>query len=301
MFKYLAGIVIIFVLAFCMVSCEKVPAGNVGVKFNLYGGDKGVQTTELPPGRYMIVPWNQEITTFPTFTQTRVWCTPEPGSSDPDESIKFGTSEGMNVGACVGITYRVDPSKVTTLFQTYRKGIVEITDTILHNVVNNAMVRQASTMKIESVYGVEKAAMIDSVQKDVAAQMAPQGIIVEKLYWVGTLGLPEQVVTSINNKIKATQMADQRNNEVAQSKAEALKNEAEATGKANAALTIATAEATAIKLRGDALKDNPGIARLNCIEKWDGHVPTQTVGSVGICDFGNESRGNIPAAIVNLK
>jgi regulator of protease activity HflC (stomatin/prohibitin superfamily) len=255
-----------------LAACSKVPAGNVGVKFNLYGGDKGVQTQELPPGRYMINPWNQEIFNFPTFTQTRIWCVHDE-KGDQDESITFQTAEGLNVSACVGITYHVDPSKVTKLFQTYRKGIEEITDTYMRNMVRDAMVRQASSLGVEAMYGKGKGQLIDAVQKEVTDEVAPIGVIVEKVYWTGTLGLPQNVTASINAKIQATQMAEQRKNEVAQAQAEAQKVEAEAQGKANAQLTIATAEAKAIQLRGDALRNNPGVAELNAIEKWDGHLP----------------------------
>lgn len=82
--------------------------------------------------------------------------------------------------------------------------------------------------------------------------------------------LPDNVVKSINAKIQATQMAEQRKNEVAQAQAEAQKVEAEAQGQANAKLALAEAEAKAISLRGDALRNNPGIAELNAIEKWEG-------------------------------
>lgn len=251
-----------------MTACHKVPAGNVGIKFNLYGSDKGVQTQELPPGRY----WpgiNTEFYNFPTYTQTRVWS----HDDEKDESLTFGTVEGLTVNADVGITYHIDPSKVTTLFQTYRKGLDEITDLYLRNMVRDALVQQASTMGVESVYGKGKADLIEKVQDQVRTEIAGKGIVVEKVYWTGKLNLPENVVKSINAKIQATQMAEQRKNEVAQAQAEAQKVEAEAQGQANAKLALAEAEAKAISLRGDALRNNPGIAELNAIEKWDGKLP----------------------------
>lgn len=258
------------VLAVIMLAaCHKVPAGNVGIKFNLYGSDKGVQTQELPPGRY----WsgiNTEFYNFPTYTQTRVWDHDVDGK---DESLTFGTVEGLTVNADVGITYHIDPTKVTVLFQTYRKGLDEITDLYLRNMVRDALVQQASTMGVESVYGKGKADLIQKVQDQVQNEIAGRGIVVEKIYWTGKLNLPDNVVKSINAKIQATQMAEQRKNEVAQAQAEAQKVEAEAQGQANAKLALAEAEAKAISLRGEALRNNPGVAELNAIEKWDGHLP----------------------------
>lgn len=256
-----------------VAACSKVPAGNVGVKFNLYGSDKGVQMQELQPGRYW-VGWNEELYTFPTFTQTATWQQRE----NLDESISFQTAQGLTVNADVGITYHIDPTKVTTIFQKYRKGIDEITDTYLRNMVRDALVKQAGSLDIESVYGKGKTALIESVQADVQNEVGPVGIVVEKVYWIGELRLPPNVVGSINAKIQATQMAEQRQNEVAQAQAEAEKEVAVANGQAKSKLALAEAEAKAISLRGEALRNNPGVAQLNWIEKWDGKLPVTQLG-----------------------
>lgn len=256
----LVGMLLILSLA----ACSKVPAGNVGVKFNLYGSDKGVQTQELPPGRYWIG-YNEELYRFPTFTQTKTW--------QGEEGLSFGTVEGLQVGADIGITYHIDPTKVTAIFQKYRKGIDEITDIYLRNMVRDALVKQAGVIGIESVYGRGKADLIEAVQKDVQAQVTEIGIVIEKVYWIGSPRLPQNVTTAINAKIQATQMAEQRKNEVAQAEAEAQKEVAVANGQAAAKLALAQAEAKAISLRGDALRNNPGVAELNAIERWDGKLP----------------------------
>lgn len=263
--------------AFAMLAaCTKVPAGNVGVLFNLYGSDKGVQLQEKPPGRYWLT-WNEEMYVFPTFTQTYTW----EKQDSTDESLTFGTVEGLSVNADVGITYAIQPDKVTHLFQTYRKGVDEITNTFLRNMVRDALVKRASVIGIESVYGKGKADLIEQVQKDVADQVAPIGINVEKVYWIGDLRLPPNVVTAINAKIQATQMAEQRKNEVAQAQAEAAKEVAKAEGEAKARLTLAEAEAQSIKVKGDALRQNPSVIELNMVERWDGKLPVYQLGTSG--------------------
>ncbi|MFC4763636.1 prohibitin family protein [Dyella koreensis] len=259
-----------------LAACDKVPAGNVGVKFQMYGDGKG-SLQELPPGRYW-VGWGYEMYTFPTFTQTYTFTRSSNEGRPVDESLSFQTAQGLIVNADVGITYHIDPSKVTLIFQKYRKGIDEITDIYLRNMIRDALVKEASGLDIESVYGKGKARLIDAVQKDVADEVAPVGIVLEKIYWVGELRLPDNVVQSINAKIQATQMAEQRQNEVAQAQAEAQKVEAEAQGKAQAQLTIAQAEAKAISLKGEALRQNPNVVQMSAIEKWDGHLPTYNGG-----------------------
>lgn len=259
-------------------SYHKVPAGNVGVQFDLYGSDKGVQTEEKSPGRYWLT-YNQEIYNFPTFTQTYTWTKSPSEDSPQDESLTFGTVEGLTVNADVGITYHVDPKKVTVLFQKYRAGVDEITRIYLRNMVRDALVKDASVIGVESVYGKGKAALIEEVQHDVSVQVAPIGIVIEKVYWIGELRLPPNVVNSINAKIQATQMAQQRENEVAQATAEAQKEVAKAQGDAQVITLKATAEANAIRLQGEALRQSPEVIQLRWVEKWNGATPIYQMGS----------------------
>jgi Membrane protease subunits, stomatin/prohibitin homologs len=260
-----------------LAACSKVPAGHVGVKVYLLGGSKGVDAEELGTGRYWIG-INEELYLFPTFTQNYTWTKNPDASGAEDESISFQTVEGLSVNADIGISYHIQPDKVTEIFQKYRKGIDEITDLYLRNMVRDALVTASSYRSIETVYGAGKADLIAEVEQMVRSQVEPIGIIVEKIYWVGELRLPQNVVDAINAKIQATQMAAQRQNEVAQAKAEADKAVEAARGEAEARLTVAKAEADAIRIKGEALRQNPGVISLSAIEKWDGKLPVYTSG-----------------------
>lgn len=257
-------------LALSLAACYKVPAGHVGVKVYLLGGAKGVEAEELGVGRYW-VGINEDLFLFPTFTQNHTWV--------GNERLSFQTVEGLEVTADVGISYRVDPTKVTTVFQKYRKGIDEITDIFLRNMVRDALVKRASSLGIESVYGAGKAQLIELVQEDVTAQTEQIGIVVEKIYWVGTLGLPANVVESINLKIQADQIAAQRQNEVAQAAAEADKLRKAANGEADAIRALAKAEADSIRAKGEALRMNPDVIEFEKIVKWNGALPQVTGGA----------------------
>ena len=253
--------------------CSKVPAGYVGVIVNLYGTEKGVNLQEVGTGRYWLTP-NEELYKFPTFTQTVSW--------DGEQSMTFQTVEGMKVTAGVGLTYHVKAEQVPALFQKYRAGIDEITNKFMRNMINDAFNEKASTLKVESVYGAGKSSLLIAVEQRVQEQVESLGIVVERIYYSGDLGLPPQVTQSLNDKIKATQMAEQRKNEVQQSIAEANKERERAAGIADAALIIAEAEAKAITVRAEALRSNKDIIQLNAIEKWDGKLPVYIGGEAPI-------------------
>jgi regulator of protease activity HflC (stomatin/prohibitin superfamily) len=252
--------------------CSNVNVGEVGIKVHLLGGDKGVDSEQLGPGRYWIG-MNEQLYTFPTFMQNYTWTKTRAEGRAEDESITFQTKEGLSVNADIGITYTLQPDKIPLLFQKYRKGITEITDIYLRNLVRDAINTESSTKPIESVYGEGKAELIKAAEVRVRTEIEQYGIHLDHLSWVGNIRLPETVTNAIDAKISASQVAITRQNEIETAKAEAQKAIAIAEGEANARLLVAEAEAKAIRLKGEAVKNNPGVAELNAIEKWNGVLP----------------------------
>lgn len=257
--KRLINFTIILIAASALSACSTVPAGHVGIKVYLLGGSKGVDTEELGIGRYWIG-INEELYLFPTFQQNYTWTKDVTEGSENDESLTFQTIEGLSVNADFGISYHVDPTKVTVLFQKYRRGLDEITDTFLRNMVRDALNKCASRLPVESVYGAGKQTLIDSVQSDVANQVANQGILIDKIYLVNDFRLPSTVVAALNAKIEATQKAQQRENEVKQAEAEA-------------AIAKAKAEGERVRQELEAKTLTPILLQKMWIERWNGNLP----------------------------
>lgn len=272
-------IVLALVLLGVLTACDSVPVGNVGIIVHKLGGNKGVDSDEVGVGRYWLG-INDELYIFPTFTQNHVWTKEKTEGSPNDDSFTFQTKEGLNVNTDVGIAYHIDPSKVSTVFQRYRKGADEITNIVLRNAVRDAFNKSASTVSIEAVYGAGKAALMEDVLKTVAEELRPIGIEVENVFLVGNMRLPETVVEAINAKIGATQKAAQRENEVAQAKAEADKVIETARGEAQSKLAIAKAEAEAIEVKGNALRNNPNVIEFEKVAKWNGELPQVMSGAI---------------------
>lgn len=260
-------------LCMALVACGQVPVGNVGVKVSKLGSDSGVNEEVVGVG-YEFLPPTKELYIFPTFTQNEVWTQNKEEGSKTDESITFQSKNGLNIGADIGISYRVDPAKVSQLFQKYRLGIDEITDVYLRNMVRDSLVEGASSMDVEEIYGNGKVALMNTTEQQVQAQVEEFGIIIEKIYWIGTMRLPEQVRASIDAKIEATQAAQKRQNEVATAKAQADINRETAQGEADALILAATARAEALDLEGKAIARNPSVIELRAVEKWNGTLPT---------------------------
>lgn len=237
---------------------EYVPAGHQGIIVNLYGSDKGINMESVGVGRYWIG-WGKELFTFPTFLQNYTWT----AASDPDESMTMQTAEGLTVNSDVGITYNIRPENVIKVFQKYRLGIDEITNTFLRNMVRDAMNTVASTMTVEQLYGPGKESFMTQVNNTVKNEAAADGIEIDKIYLIGTFRLPQTVTDSINSKIQATQNAMKVENEVATAKAEAQKTIIEAQARADANIIIAKSV-------------TPEFLQYQAVQRWNGILPQVT-------------------------
>ena len=118
--------------------------------------------------------------------------------------------------------------------------------------------------------------LIDVVEKDVQDYFGPKGIVVEKIYLVGAPRYPQTVIDSIEEKIRATQRAIQRENELREAEAEAKKKVAQAEGDASAQIARARAEAEANSLRQKSYTEE--VLRAMWIEKWNGELPSTVTG-----------------------
>ena len=256
-----------------LAGCSKVPAGYVGIKVYLLGSSKGVDSEALGVGRYWIGV-NENLYLYPTFQQNYTWTKDTEEGASQDESFTFQTSEGMQVGADIGISYHLDPDSVPKIFQKYRKGIDEITNVYLRNHVRDALNKVSSTMRVEDLYGKKKSEFMENVVRIVKNKVSDIGIDIDEIYLIGSFRLPQTVVMALNRKLEATQMAQQRQNEVAQARAEADKKIENARGEAESILTVAKAQADANRILAQSL--TPNLVKYKQIERWNGVLPKIT-------------------------
>jgi len=275
--RLIAMMFIVATLSMTMSSCSKVPAGNIGIKFYLLGGSKGVDQEVLKPGRYWIGV-NEELYLFPTFTQNYVWTQSVAEGSENDESITFQTSNGLSANVDVGITYHLEPNHIPNIFQKYKRGIDEITDIFLRNYVRDAFVDVASTRDLEYIYGAGKRELMNNVEHQVRQDVADIGIIIDKLYLVGDIRLPKSVKASIDSKIKMTQEAQKAENEVRKVRAQSAKQIVKAQADSASVVIRALGQAYANKLLNQSISNQ--LIDYKRTIKWDGRLPQVTGSSM---------------------
>jgi regulator of protease activity HflC (stomatin/prohibitin superfamily) len=267
-----------------LASCTKVPAGNVGIKFYLLGKEKGVDYDVLTPGRYYIG-INENLFLFPTQNQTKIWTSDSREGSPNDDDFNFQSKAGLKLSASVSIEYHVKPENVPTIFETYKTGLDEVTNRVLRNSLRDAFNMASSTRSAEEMYGEGKVAFMAAVDSIAKIEADQRGITIDDIFLVGNIVVPESITEALDAKIAATQKAQQRENELRQTEAEAKKVIAEAEGRATAIITVAEAQAKANRIVAQSLTKT--LIDYNKIEKWDGKVPMVSGGAGTLIDLRN--------------
>lgn len=268
----------VLLLGASLAACSRVEPGHVGVMVNKYGSSAGVQDKPLGVGRYW-TGFSSDIYEYPIYTQTYTWSNAlqrqEDGSvGGTNEEFSFQDKTGLTVYGDVGISYHADPQKVPTLFQTYRNKMEGILAGPLRNAVRSALAERASHLTVEEIYGAKKTELLNAALADTRAFFAPKGLIVEQLYWTSNIRLPDNILEQINAKVANEQQALAAQANVATVEAKGRSQIAQAKADAEARTLSAQAEAESIKIRSAALSNNPGVAQLEWIKKWDGKMPS---------------------------
>ena len=237
------------ILSSCFVCQHGASRLSRGIKVYMLGNRKGVAEKQLGVGAYFLG-FNQRIYTFPVFQQNYIW--------DGNSSINFQSREGLDVSGDFGISYSLVADSVPVIFQKYRRGIDEITNIFLRNMVRDVLNNVSSRMSIESIYGVNKRELLFKVDSMVSKQTKRYGIIIERIYTIGELHLPPTIETAINAKLEANQKAQQGQNEVKAVEAEATKKIVRTKADAESQVIVARAQADSrifvAKAQGESIK-----------------------------------------------
>lgn len=271
---------LLFVLTAFMFACERVDVGNVGIKINTLGDVRGVEHSPTVSGWVWYNPFSQSVIEFSTVVQTVVW---DRVDGEPDESINFGSSEGLNVNADVSVSFRVDPGKAPRLYAKYRQADLEVfAHGFLRNQVKDAINEEASRMAVQTIYGEGKSVLLRKAHTFLDKKLNPDGILIDQLTFNSHLRLPGNVQQAIDQSIAQTQEAQRAQYRVKQVEAEAAQNVAKANGEAAATRARADAEAGAILATAQAQAKANELIRESLtgslieyekIKRWDGKLP----------------------------
>lgn len=270
---------LVLILAFAVYvfgsGCAYVDAGSVGVKFHKFGAGRGIDNQVLTAGVYA-VGINEQIFTYPIFVKQYPFTHDADEGSPTDESIYFSSKEGVSCWLEIGVSCRAIENKVPLLFQKYRTDIYRIIHVNIRQDIRDYINEHGATMSVEDLYGAKKTVMMATVRERLTKKWAEDGIEITQLSMLSDVTFPDEVNAAIIGKIKATQEAMQRQNEVQKANADAEISIARARG-----------EAEAYRMKSASI--TPQMIELERIavdkiraEKWNGQYPQYMASSMPI-------------------
>jgi len=266
----LVAVITLFGMIFLMNSCERIDAGHVGVKVNMYGTGKGVGDVTECTGWVFYNPISTKIYEFPTFMQHKEYVKTE----DEDNSFIVNSKDGSEFHVSPIINYSIQREKVPAIFSKYRRELSEIGDGFLKTTIYDAFRMTANSYTAEELISNRQIFEI-KVRTTLDSNLIKEGFIISQL--TSNLGYPETFKKAIEAKNNAVQSALMAENQVKTAEAQARIKIATAEGNAQALLTNARAEAESNKLRQQTL--TPLLLQQMWIEKWSGDVPGTILGS----------------------
>ncbi len=296
-----SGIILFFAVIMSFMMMEKVPAGYVGIVYNMNGG---VSDEVLTQGWHIVGPTKQ-VTLYSIGIEQSYLTSGKDGDSKDDDSFEVPTSDGKGLKVDLTFTYRYDPEKVTTLFTRFKgQSGKEVRDSFIKPNIISWTKEITAKYPVTEILGEERANLNVAVSDYIRDKFEPYGIIVENTSLIN-IDADEETRAQVQRRVNAIQelelaqtekktakvKADQEK-EVALTKAQQDKETAlilaeqeketsvinaeqakiKAEGEAEAKKIKAEAEADANRKIADSL--TPELIEKAKIDKWNGGVPT---------------------------
>jgi len=265
----------VFLFFLFIFGVERIDAGHVGVKVNMYGNGKGVDDVTEVTGWVFYNPISTKIVEFPTFVQHKEYkMIAEDGQVVSDESFVVNSKDGSEFHVSPLLNYSVRREKVPYIFSKYRVTLDDIEAGFLKTAVYDAFRMVANSYTADALIS-NRQEFESKVRQVLIKQLQPEGFILAQ--FTSNLVYPETFKKAIEAKNNAVQSALTAENGVKKAEAEARIKMATAEGNAQALLTNARAQAESNRLRQQTL--TPLLLQQMWIDKWDGKLPQYQTGS----------------------
>ena len=266
--KIFRSIAIVFILLIIFSAMfgsifVSVGAGEVGVKFNQFGGVEG---DELGEGLHIVPPWIS-VTKYSVRSETYTMSgTAGEGQVIGDDQIKALTLEGLTLGLDITVRYRLMSDEVSTVHQNLGTNYAE---KIVRPTIKSSIREVVSTKTALQVYGEERQLVAGEMLTNIGTALGSDGIIVEEVL-VRNVVLPTRVAEAIEAKLQADQDAQRMIFVKQKEQLEAERKIIEANGIANATIAKAYGEAEALGIINKELTKNPNLINYKYIEMLQG-------------------------------
>lgn len=304
--------VIIFGALICGLMClEKVPAGYVGVVYNMNGGVDGEILTQ---GWHVVSP-TKKVTTYSIGIEQSYLTEANKGDSPRDESFNIPTSDGKTVRVDLEFSYKFDAERVAETFVLFKGMSGEQVKTSFIKPKIVAWTQEVSANHpVTDIFGDKRTQINAELDVYLREKFAPYGIIIDTINFTN-ISVDDETAAAIQKKVTAQQelelaeieaktalvqaekdkqvalMQAEKDKQVALTNAEAQKEVARI--EAEKIVVAAEAEAEAIRIAAEAEADankkiaqslTPELLEKIKYEQWSGNLPNIMGGDSLIVD-----------------
>lgn len=298
---FVLALILVIGLFLCIVCTEKIPAGYVGVVYNMSGGIEG---ETLSQGFKLVAP-TKKVTLYSVGLEQSYLSSEKIGDSKEDESFKIPTSDGKTVTVDLEFSYMFDPERVSETFVKF-KGMSgsEIKDTFIKPKVKAWTQEVSANYPVTDIFGDKRTQINEDLDAHLKAKFDEYGIIIDTVNFTD-ISVDPETQAAIQKKVNAQQELELANIEAQTAKIQANKDrevarvQAEkdkevAAIKAEQKIIAAEAEAEALRIKAEAeAESNRKVAEsltkelleMLKYERWNGALPKVTDSGSVIVDL----------------
>ena len=272
------GIVIVLIIVCGFACTERVPAGYVGVVYNMSGGVTG---ETLNQGWHIVAP-TKNVTLYSIGIEQSYLTSDSKGDSKEDESFSTPTADGKSLTVDLEFSYKYDVNRVTDVFTQFKGASgKEVKDIFIKPKMIAWTQEVTAKYPVTDVFGDKRQELNEALDTYLKEKFDKYGIVIDTVNFTNISTDPE-TQEAIQKKVNAQQELElakiqkqtakvdaEKEKEVAQINAEKAKIEAQ--GKADAELIKANAEAEANKKIAESLTDK--LIEKSKYDKWNGELP----------------------------
>lgn len=277
--------IIIAIIAIVLFICAvRIPAGYVGVVYNMNGG---ISEKTLSQGWHLISP-TQDVTTYSIGIEQSYLTSGKDGDSKNDESFEVPSNDGKGLTVDMTFTYRYDADKVADTFTRFKgQSGKDVKDIFIKPNIVSWTKEVTAQYSVIDLLGDKRASLNSELTEYMKQKFEPYGIVIESVSLIN-IDPDDETRSAVQKKVNAQQDLElakieqqtanvnaEKEKEVAITKANQEKETAQI--EAEAKLIEAQAQADANRMIAESL--TPELIQQQMYEKWNGQLPTVQAGS----------------------
>lgn len=278
------AVIIALVVIVLFVCTVRIPAGYVGVVYNMNGG---ISDRTLTQGFHVISP-TQNVTTYSIGIEQSYLTASKDGDSNDDESFEVPSNDGKGLTVDMTFTYRYDADRVADTFTRFKgQSGKDVKNSFIKPNIMSWTKEVTAKYSVIDLLGDKRATLNSELTDYLKQKFEPYGIVIESVSLIN-IDPDEETRSAVQKKVNAQQDLElakieqqtanvnaEKEKEVAITKANQEKETAQIN--AEAKLIEAQAQADANRLISQSL--TPELIRQQIYDKWDGKLPTVQAGN----------------------